>query len=211
MKEKLTYEKIIWLFVIGCLIGFGVETIWYFLKHQVLINKQGLLYGPFKPVYGFGVVLLTILLVYYKDEKNWKIFLFGVVIGTIFEYFCSIFQEVFFGTYTWTYAHFKYSISDRIYLPYCIGWGILTLIWIKVIYPFIVKHLAKLPKNINFYCVVCLTVFMLANLILTSLAVDRMAERANGLQPKSRIDLVVDKFYPDEIMQKKFPKLRVIK
>ena len=27
MKEKLTYERIIWLFVIGCLIGFGVGTI----------------------------------------------------------------------------------------------------------------------------------------------------------------------------------------
>lgn len=211
MKKRIPINRIVWLFVIGCLIGFGVETLWHFAKNHVWINKQGLLYGPFKPIYGFGAALFTWFLYPYKDRSKWFLFFWGIVIGTTFEYIASLFQEICFGTYTWTYSHFKYSISSRIYLPYCVFWGVLALIWLKVVYPKLDSLIRKINPVVNTIWVIVFAVFMTINVTLTALATDRMAERARGIDASNVVERWIDKTYPDSIMQSKFPKMRVIK
>ena len=61
-NNRPSFAELVWLFVLGCLLGFVIETSWHFIKNGVLINKQGLLYGPFKPIYGTGFVLLVLLM-----------------------------------------------------------------------------------------------------------------------------------------------------
>ena len=92
-KEKTSLTEYIWLFIIGCIFGYIIESGWYFIKHGVWINKPGLLYGPFKPIYGLGFVLIVMIMKKFKDKKIWIKFSLGVIIGSVFEYICSLFQE----------------------------------------------------------------------------------------------------------------------
>ena len=210
-KEKIKISEIIWLFVIGCLVGFVLETIWHFLKNGVWINKQGLLYGPFKPIYGFGLIFIVLIMNNYREKKFWQKFIIGIILGSAFEYFGSLFQEYVFGTSTWNYSNFNLNIGGRIYLPYCFEWGIIAVFCVDFVYPFLKKILNKI--NPCFYKIITVGVgiFMIINISLTALASIRYSDRANKENTDSAVFKVIDSLYPDEYMQIKFPKMKIIK
>ena len=210
-KEKVTISEIVWLFVIGCLIGFGLETVWHFLKNGEWINKQGLLYGPFKPIYGFGLIFIVLVMNNYQTKKFYQKFIIGVILGSAFEYFGSLFQEYVFGTSTWNYSHFNLNIGGRIYLPYCLAWGLIAVFCVDVLYPLFKKLIKKV--NIRFYQVttIIVGVFMVINISLTALASIRYSDRINNEEKTNAVFEVIDEWYPDEYMQVKFPKMKVIK
>ena len=210
-KEKIKISEIIWLFVIGCLVGFVLETIWHFLKNGVWINKQGLLYGPFKPIYGFGLIFIVLIMNNYREKKFWQKFIIGIILGSAFEYFGSLFQEYVFGTSTWNYSNFNLNIGGRIYLPYCFAWGIIAVFCVDFVYPFLKKILNKI--NPCFYKIITVGVgiFMIINISLTALASIRYSDRANKENTDSAVFKVIDSLYPDEYMQIKFTKMKIIK
>ena len=210
-KEKVTISEIVWLFVIGCLIGFGLETVWHFLKNGEWINKQGLLYGPFKPIYGFGLIFIVLVMNNYQTKKFYQKFIIGVILGSAFEYFGSLFQEYVFGTSTWNYSHFNLNIGGRIYLPYCLAWGLIAVFCVDFLYPLFKKLIKKV--NLRFYQVttIIVGVFMVINISLTALASIRYSDRINNEEKTNAVFEVIDEWYPDEYMQVKFPKMKVIK
>ena len=208
---KNILSEIIWLFVIGCILGFILETLWYLIKNGVWINKQGLIYGPFKPMYGTGLIVIVLIMRNFQDKKLWQKFLLGIIIGSAFEYIGSLFQEVAFGTSTWDYSKFNYNISGRIYLPYCIAWGFITIICMEYLYPWFEKWHAKLiNNNIGKNITILVWIFMIINILLTTLATLRYSERANNIERTSTVFKFIDKQYNDEYMKLKFPKLFII-
>ena len=209
-KTKESNWMYVWLFVIGAFIGFILETLFYYFKNGIWINKQGLLYGPFKPIYGFGLILIVLVLKNYQDKKLWQKLLVGILIGSSFEYFGSLFQEYVFGTSTWNYSNFNYNISGRIYLPYCLAWGIIAVISIDILYPFIKKTLSKINEKVYYTLSIILTIFMIGNITLTALASIRYSARANNKEANNIVFKTIDKLYPDEYMQIKFPKMKII-
>lgn len=55
MEKKDVIKKLIivlWLFVIGSFIGYVVEMCVGFVQNGYFESRQGLIYGPFTPVYG---------------------------------------------------------------------------------------------------------------------------------------------------------------
>ena len=206
-KKKNIIKEIVWLFVFGCLIGYVLEVSCYYIKHNIWINKQGLLYGPFKPIYGLGVLIITFIFYKFKSKNFFIIFLAGIGIGTLYEYILSLFQEYVLHTSTWNYSSFNYNLNGRIYLPYCIGWGIISLIWIKLIYPKITKVINKIPFVITFI----VGILMIADVALSGLAVYEYSNRKNNVESNNKILKLMDKIYPDKVIEKKLPKLRVIK
>ena len=197
-NRKPNLKDLIWLFIIGSFIGFILETVWYYIKHGVFINKQGLLYGPFKPIYGFGLIIIILTMYKFYNKKLWQKFILGVIIGSTFEYFGSVFQEFVFGTSTWNYGSFKLSLGSRLYLPYCLCWGIMARFK---------KIIKKIPKKIFNVITICVTIFMFLNILLTVIVTIRYSNRANT----NTVLKIIDDIYNDEYMQKKFPKLKIIK
>ena len=209
-KEKTKVSELVWLFVIGCLVGFVLETLWHFFKNGEWINKQGLLYGPFKPIYGFGLIFVVLVMNNYREKKFWQKFIIGVILGSAFEYFGSLFQEYIFGTSTWNYSHFNFNIGGRIYLPYCLAWGVIAVFCVDVIYPLFKKLINKVNKKIYKITTIIVAIFMIINVSLTALASIRYSDRANNNAATNTVFKVIDELYPDEYMQVKFPKMKVI-
>lgn len=208
--EKMTYTKFIWIFVIGSIVGYVFEVSFYFIKHGFFLNKQGLLYGPFKPIYGFGSVLLSLILNFVRDKKNWVIFIYGSIIGGVFEYICSLILEYFFKTRMWTYANMGLDINGRVYLPYLPIWGLIALLWLKIIYPWFCRLIAKIPKKPLLICTILISVFFVFNSTISTVAVWRMRDRAKNVPANSRLDKFLDKYYTDEYIMKRIPYLRVV-
>ena len=58
-KEKLIQELVIifWLFILGSILGYIFEMIVVLFQKGYFESRQGLIYGPFTPVYGMGILL----------------------------------------------------------------------------------------------------------------------------------------------------------
>ena len=205
-EKKLDIYKIIWLFVIGCLFGYVLETVFYVIKYGYYVNKQGLIIGPFKPIYGTAMVVASLLFDKLNLNKKWKIFVIGTVLGTIFEYLCSYFLEAIWGLYIWDYSSFNYNINGRIYLPYCLVWGIISIIWYCYLYPLYLKVYDRIKLEKIKIISLLVGIFMVINVTLTFMIYFRIQDSDNNC----KVYQIVDKIFPKEEVKSKFSKVRKI-
>lgn len=204
----LNFYKLFWVFFIGCVIGVIVEMLFCLVTNGYLESRQGVIYGPFNPVYGFGAVCITIILYWFRKKSDIWIFVGGAVIGGAFEWFCSYFQEVFFGTVSWDYSDVMFNIGGRTCLTYCIFWGVLAMVWLKYLYPAMSKLIERIPNKLGLILSWVLVVFMALNMGVSSYAVYRMNNRHQGVQATTSIDRFVDRVYDDELMTWVYPNMR---
>lgn len=197
------------MFMIGCVVGNFYEMTLNFLRTGELVQRKGVIYGPFNPVYGFALVVITLCLG--KVKKGWQLFIFGSLIGGTFEYFCSFFQEKVFGTISWDYSNLFLNIDGRTTIPIAMFWGVLCLLIMKFVVPNISKLIEKIPKNIGSACTLVLVVFMVFNLGISTLAANRNLERHMSITPKNKLDIFLDKHYPDERIQEVYQDTSYVK
>lgn len=202
MKQKevfakgVCFKKALWVFLIGSIFGVIMETIISYFQYGAFESRRGLIYGPLNPVYGFGAVIFMIFLVKYKNPL--KIFLGGMLLGGGFEYFCSLIQEVIFGTTSWDYSAYAFNIDGRTSLSIMICWGLIALLFVFIIYPPISKLIEKLPIRIGNILSILLIIFLLLDCAISITACLRQTERSKGIEPSNKIETFLDKHFPDE-------------
>lgn len=187
--EGCGFYKLFALFFVGAFLGDIVETIFCYVTTGVLMSRSSVVYGPFSIVWGLGCALITFLLYRYKDKSDRYLFLAGTLLGGAYEYVCSVFTELVFGTVFWDYSEFAFNLGGRINLLYCFFWGIAAVVWFKMVYPFISEKIEKLPKKPATIVSNCLVVFMIYNALISSAALARYSER-NTAVPVSTIEVV---------------------
>lgn len=200
------FAKIFIFFIIGCLIGTYWEELLWYIKYQVVVNRQGLIYGPFSPIYGFGVVIFIIFLG--KNDHNrplWKTFIYSFFLGGFSEYTTSLIADKIFNVSFWNYSKHFLNINGRTSIPLMIGWGIGGVIILKVIYPFISKWIEKIPYKFAKIAYPIFVTFIAIDMILTYGALGRMALRNNNIKPYTFIGELFDKYYSNDFLENKFP------
>lgn len=192
--------KIFWIFIIGSVFGFVAEMLYATVYTRTLVIRQGLIYGPFVQVYGMGAVAYYFLITKYKEPK--EAFFAGMIMGGILEYLCSFFQEIFFGTISWDYSNFFFNLNGRTCLLYCVYWGIIAVVFLKIVYPWLQKIEPLLYKKSIRILTVFLIIFMAFDITISALAANRQQERRENIPPKNDLDVFLDKAYPDEFLDR---------
>ena len=80
------------------------------------MSRSSVVYGDFSIVWGLGCVLLTAILYQYRNRGKGYIFLFGTVVGGVYEDACSVLQKFVFGTVFWDYSKVPFNLGGRINL-----------------------------------------------------------------------------------------------
>ncbi|MGL5677626.1 MAG: putative ABC transporter permease [Cellulosilyticaceae bacterium] len=205
--KGLNFYKLFCIFFIGCIVGVVVEVLWCLATRHYYESRVGLIYGPFNLVYGFGALAMAVGLYWMRHKRDFTIFWGGVVIGSVIEYICSWVQEIMFGSISWNYTSFPFNLDGRINLLYSFFWGILAIIWIKFIYPLMMKGILRIPNRVGKVLTWVLLVFMVFNTVMSALAVERWAMRREGKATDKPIWEYFDKHFPDEKMQDTFPNM----
>lgn len=196
--------KIFIIFMIGSLIGYIVEMIVALVQNGHLESRQGVLYGPFTPVYGIGIIVFYLFFNKVDTRQKGKIFIMSMILGGITEYLCSFLQEKIFGTVSWDYSNWIFNINGRTTLIHCTYWGIAGILYISYIEPLIPKINELLNKNLTKILAASLAVFMIFNITISSMAALRQKERNDNIAPQNKIDEFLDANYPDYYMNKVF-------
>ena len=141
MLKELVY--LISYFFVYSFIGWLLESIYKTILQKKVVNS-GFLLGPFCPIYGFGALIMYLSL---RNLTNniFVLFLFGLIVLSIFEYIVGVFLEVVFKTKYWDYSKNKFNIQGRVCLKNSIYWGILGIIFMKMIHPKVEKLVNVIP------------------------------------------------------------------
>ena len=202
------FYKLALLFFIGAFLGDVIETIFCFLTTGTLMSRSSVVYGPFSVVWGLGAVLLSALLYKYKDSREGVIFLVGTVLGGAYEYACSVFTELVFGSVFWDYSHLPFNLGGRINLLFCFFWGFAAVFWLKLAYPFLSRQIERLHPRTGVALTWILVAFMLVNGVVSSLALARYSQRAAGVPAASSLAQLLDERFPDARMERIYPNIK---
>lgn len=200
-------REIFWVFVIGSFVGCIYETILCVFQRGHFESRQGLVYGPFTPVYGAGAVMLMLLL---EKRKNiFSMFFISALSGGVIEYLFSLFQQFFFGTISWDY-HNKFNLFGRTSLFHSIAWGMLGVLFIKIMLPPIIKLLRRFQeKNLKMVTLIVM-IFMSINIIISWGAASRQDERTHNIPAKGIFDQFFDARFPDERMDRIYANKKIV-
>lgn len=212
--QGCSFYKLIALFFIGAFLGDIVETLFCLLTTGRLMSRSSVVYGPFSIVWGLGCALLTFFLYRYRNKKDRHIFIAGTLLGGAYEYICSVFTELVFGTVFWDYSGFTFNLGGRINLLFCFFWGIAAVVWLKLIYPRLSWLIEKIPVKQGKLLFNCLIVFMLFNMLISSMALARYNERntpsaAEG-PAQNPVNAFLDSRFPDERIERIYPNAKLV-
>ncbi|MBW3088046.1 putative ABC transporter permease [Bifidobacterium sp. 82T24] len=206
----LDFFNLFWVFVVACVVGLGIETIYHFVMYGgEWQDRAGLLYGPFSPIYGFGAVLLTVFLNRLWDSNPLLIFIASAVIGGSFEFAVSWFMETAFGITAWDYTGQWLSVGGRTSGKYMLMWGLLGLVWIRLVLPRLLKLINRIPWKWRYSLTVAMFVLLFVDGVMTLMALDCWYSRVSGLQPGSPVELFFQRHYDDAYMQHRFQTMTI--
>lgn len=203
--EGCGFYKLFWLFLIGAVLGDLVETVFCRLTAGVWMSRSSLVWGPFSIVWGLAIATATALLYKDREKPDRHLFFIGTVLGGAYEYVCSVFTELVFGTVFWDYSEIPFNLGGRINLLYCFFWGIAAVIWIKGLYPFFSRWIEKIPVLWGYILTWVLVVFMAADIAVSSMALIRYDRRSEGMQADNVIEKLLDEHFDDERMERIYP------
>ena len=203
--------KLFWIFMIGSFAGDVIETVFWLIKYHELTSRSSVIYGAFSVVWGMAAVLLTICLHKVSAQRDLYIFLYGTVLGGAYEYACSWLQEMVFGASFWDYSQVPFNLNGRINLLYCFFWGLISVVWVKNIYPYLSSLIERIPVKFGKVLTWILLIFMIFNMAVSALAINRMGERMKNIPPRNAVEEFIDTHYPDERVMEVYPKMKFVK
>lgn len=131
------------LFMVYAILGWTMEVICKLIQYKRFINR-GFLIGPYCPIYGYGALLITILLKRYENDA-FVLFVMAILVCGTLEYLTSFFMEKVYKARWWDYSQRKFNINGRICLGTIIPFGLLGLLIMYILNPFFIGNIEKIP------------------------------------------------------------------
>lgn len=203
--EGCSAAKLFIIFLIGAFLGDLVEMVFCRVTMGVWMSRSSVVWGPFSIVWGLALALATLLLYNYREKSDGFIFIFGTVIGGVYEYLCSVFTELVFGVVFWDYSEIPFNLGGRVNLLYCFFWGIAAVLWLKKCYPPLSNLIEMIPMRIGNITAWLLLAFMLCNVSVSVMALTRSAQRAEGLPAEQSWQQWMDQAYGDDVLNRIYP------
>lgn len=152
------------LFIIYSILGWCIEVTFCSITDKKL-SSRGFLIGPYCPIYGWAAILMIFCLKRYINDPI-VMFVMGCVIASILEYVTSYVMEKLFHARWWDYSEKKFNINGRICLENAFLFGLLCLILMYVVNPYVIKGIDLIPKQyILIISSALLTAFIIDNVV----------------------------------------------
>ena len=228
-----SFWRIFAYFVIYSFIGFITETLFGLLTTGVLESRKSMLAGPFCSIYGLGAICLICIPKKFK-KNNIYLFISGIIIGSIVEYLVSWGGECIYHVKWWDYSGLPFNLNGRICILYSVFWGFLTMLLNKFINPRVDKYIIdkainKFSKKTIHIFLVCVMIFYILDFFISSFATKMFFARViynnniSNVKGSSEyceqyldikenheiIKWILDTVFPDEVMLKSFPNLKI--
>ena len=159
------FSNYVLYFIIYSFIGWLLEVLCKFIDDKKFVNR-GFLLGPICPIYGYGVVLI-VLLMGSNDNDLLSIFLKSIFICSVLEYFTSFIMERLFKARWWDYSQKRFNINGRICLETMLPFGLGATIILYSVHPKIIYLVNLLSYKVKVILAISLLVSYLVDNIIS--------------------------------------------
>ena len=158
-NRNYTVTSILVCFFFMCFVGWIWEVSLSMISYGCFVNR-GVLHGPWIPIYGFGCVLILLLLKRFRMRPKVEFSMAVLLCGCI-EYFTGFFLELTHnGQKWWDYTGYFLNLHGRICAEGLLVFGIGGMAFVYVIAPLIDNWVKEhLNKRLSAACLVLLLLF----------------------------------------------------
>lgn len=204
-------------FIIYSIAGWLLESVFRSFCEKRLLNT-GFLNGPLCPIYGIGSIIMILFLEKFQDNII-ILFVISLLVLSLWEYAVGVLLEKVFKTRYWDYSDHKININGRVCLSNSIYWGILGVIFIKYIHPFVDNNI-ELLQPVFIKCVVLIitilfiidTIISIVMTININTALQKIEELNNQIKDKlEEIKKLNNKNIKDDIIEGMQNKVNILK
>ena len=156
------------LFFVFSVLGWCMEVFLKYIQYHHFINR-GFLIGPYCPIYGSGIVFITVMVSILSGMESSVGTTFSIsFIGCgILEYAVSYYLEKKFHARWWDYSTKPMNLHGRIWIGNLFLFGIGGTLVIEVINPIMYSLFDRIPER-SLYALSSLIVFVMSADYLTS-------------------------------------------
>ena len=156
------------LFFVFSVLGWCMEVFLKYIQYHHFINR-GFLIGPYCPIYGSGIVFITVMVSILSGMESSVGTTFSIsFIGCgILEYAVSYYLEKKFHARWWGYSTKPMNLHGRIWIGNLFLFGIGGTLVIEVINPIMYSLFDRIPER-SLYALSSLIVFVMSADYLTS-------------------------------------------
>ena len=152
------------LFIAYSMIGWMIEVVATFPDTKCFVNR-GFLIGPYCPIYGNCAIAMVLLL--HNVKSPILLFILSIIICSVGEYITSYLMEKLFHARWWDYSHRKFNINGRVCLSNLVLFGIMGLVMIYLVNPFLINILNKIDIGVLKVIVSILVIIFMTDLFLS--------------------------------------------
>mgnify|MGYP004528644961 CR=1 FL=1 len=151
-----TFSQWILVFYTYCFFGWVWESCYVSAKQRHWVNR-GFLYGPWLPIYGSGAVVILLATLRFQDNL-YLVYLAGMAAATLLELVTGWAMEQIFHMRYWDYSKQPLNLNGYVCVPVSLGWGVFSVLLVRVIHPQIDKLVALIPISWDYPLSLVLTV-----------------------------------------------------
>lgn len=164
-----------WYFIIYAFFGWCLEVVYQAVEHGKFINR-GFLNGPYCPIYGFGMIIVTGTLEPIKENVI-VLYIGSVILTTSLELVTGFVLEKIFHQNWWDYSDERLNLKGYICLKFSLLWGIACLVAVRLIHPFVYGFVEHIPKTFGVITISVIMVGFASDMTITILAVIHIRNR----------------------------------
>lgn len=158
--------RLVILFFIFSVVGWMIEVVLKYIQYRRFINR-GFMIGPYCPIYGCGVVAITVLVggAVGGNGSIGDIFLLGFAICGALEYFASWYMEKLFHARWWDYSTKPMNLNGRIWIGNLLLFGIASVAVVRLIAPVYFRLIERLPFRWLYIFTACILFVMMSDFV----------------------------------------------
>lgn len=183
MINLTTIYQLIFFFIVYSIAGWILESIYKSILEKKTINS-GFMFGPYCPIYGFGAIIMIALLQNIKSDIT-LLFIVSFVVLTLWEYVVGVILEKVYHTKYWDYSNNRININGRVCLLNSVYWGILGVIFTRVIHPQVAKLTLLIPSNTLFYIDLIIGLIMIVDATISGINFNLISKKIEELKTLS--------------------------
>lgn len=180
MIGGLSLYHILAYFLIYSCLGWCLEVVYAAVTTGNIINR-GFLNGPVCPIYGFGMILVLLLLTP-LSHSTLLLYLGGVILPSALELLGGWALEKLYHTRWWDYSERPFNIGGYICLQFSLMWGVGTLVMMKIVHPSIATLVELVPPTVGLITMVLLYIVYAVDVVATAIAAAGLADTLETME-----------------------------
>ena len=163
------------VFYIYSIFGYILEILGIFISKKKIVFNRGYLLGPYLPIFGFGALFITLFLTKYYNEPI-VLFVMGMVLCGVLEYFTSFILEKAFNLRWWDYSDKKYNINGRVCLETMIMFGIGSVLLVCIFNKYLFYLISLIPNHVIITIAIVLFMIIIFDTIISTSKIESLSK-----------------------------------